>query len=104
MKDAGRFVSLNYFILPGFTDSEQEFAALCRFIEELSPDFIQLRNLNMDPEWYLATIGAQATDKDKSLGIREWFRQLQNCFPALRYGYFNPSLDPSCTPLSMIPG
>lgn len=56
MKDAGKFVSLNYFILPGFTDSEQEFTALLDFIQELSPDFIQLRNLNMDPEWYLSTI------------------------------------------------
>lgn len=101
MKDAGGFVSLNYFILPGFTDSEQEFTSLRQFIEDLSPDFIQLRNLNMDPEWYLSTI--QAPVNEKTLGIREWFRQLRNQFPALRYGYFNPSLDPSCTPPAMIP-
>lgn len=101
MKGAGRFVSLNYFILPGFTDSEQEFTALCRFLEELSPDFIQLRNLNMDPEWYLSTISFPK--KQKALGIRQWFSRLQLEFPALRYGYFNPSLDPSCTPPPMSP-
>jgi molybdenum cofactor biosynthesis enzyme MoaA len=100
MKGAGGFVSLNYFILPGFTDSEQEFTTLCRFIEELSPDFIQLRNLNMDPEWYLSTIGQPA--EERSLGIRKWFQQLKNHFPVLRTGYFNPSLDPSCTSPSII--
>jgi len=100
MKRAGKFVSLNYFILPGFTDSKEEFAALCRFVEELGPDFIQLRNLNMDPEWYLRTL--DFSQKQKALGMKVWFNELQSCFPALRYGYFNPSLDPSCTPPSML--
>ncbi len=95
MKDAGKFVSLNYFILPGFTDSEQEFTALLDFIQELSPDFIQLRNLNMDPEWYLSTIQF-FPEKNTLLGIRAWYQRLQNHFPELRFGYFNPSLDLSC--------
>jgi len=94
MKEAGGFVSLNYFILPGFTDSEPEFAALCRFLEEFRPDFIQLRNLNMDPEWYLSTLGFAGGEK--SLGIRTWHGRLQQLFPSLRYGYFNPCLDPAC--------
>lgn len=99
MKDADKFVSLNYFILPGFTDSEDEFAALCGFIDELSPDFIQLRNLNMDPEWYLRTL--EFPDTEQALGMKSWFLKLQTRFPTLRYGYFNPSLDPSCTPPAM---
>lgn len=101
MKQAGRFVSLNYFILPGFTDSAAEFAALCQFVAELAPDFIQLRNLNMDPEWYLQIL--EFSDEQKPLGMRAWFGELQSRFPKLRYGYFNPSLDPSCTPPSMLP-
>lgn len=100
MKNAGRFVSLNYFILPGFTDSEQEFDTLSHFIEELSPDLIQLRNLNIDPEWYLSSI--QFPQHEKALGIRNWFGQLQHRFPALRFGYFNPSLDPACNPPSVV--
>jgi pyruvate-formate lyase-activating enzyme len=99
MKDAGKFVSLNYFILPGFTDALEEYETLCNFIHELSPDFIQLRNLNMDPEWYLKTIQF-AADKP-ALGIHNWYSQLQREFPALRYGYFNPSLDPSCSSPTM---
>ena len=94
MKDAGGFVSLNYFILPGFTDSANEFNELCSFIEALNPDFIQLRNLNMDPEWYLRIIDYK---KDTEvLGVRPWLKQLKDEFPDLGFGYFNPSLDPDC--------
>jgi len=90
MKDHGRFVSLNYFILPGFTDSRNEFDTLCSFVERLKPDFIQLRNLNMDPEWYLETIGFQPTEK--ALGVRNWLNMLKKECPTLRFGYFNPPL------------
>ncbi|CAG37595.1 radical SAM protein [Desulfotalea psychrophila] len=90
MKNAGRFVSLNYFILPGITDSEDEFKAFCAFLHEKEPDFIQLRNLNMDPEWYLSEIGF---DKNaKTMGIPNWLAALKKEFPKLRFGYFNPFL------------
>jgi pyruvate-formate lyase-activating enzyme len=89
MKKAGRHVSLNYFILPGFTDDPEEFDALCRLIEQYRPDLIQLRNLNMDPEWYCRTIGHQPSSP---MGILFWHQQLKELFPALRFGYFNPPL------------
>jgi len=90
MKEAGRFVSLNYFILPGFTDSESEFEALCLLIEKHNPDFIQLRNLNMDPEWYLTSM--DMPDGIPSLGVLEWLHLLKDQFPSLRTGYFNPAV------------
>ena len=90
MKDAGKFVSLNYFILPGITDSVPEFESLCQLIEQYSPDLLQLRNLNMDPEWYLRAIGFPA--EEEPMGIRKWQTLLRNRFPSLRFGYFNPSL------------
>ena len=90
MKDHGRFVSLNYFILPGFTDSEQEFTALCRLVESHRPDFVQLRNLNIDPEFYLQSLSFQRDTP--ALGIRHWFDRLQKEFPLLRFGYFNPQV------------
>jgi pyruvate-formate lyase-activating enzyme len=90
MKQAGRFVSLNYFILPGFTDDPEEFAALCRLVDEHRPDFIQLRNLNMDPDWYLEAVGHRPTARP--LGIRQWLAALKARFPHLRFGYFNPPL------------
>ncbi len=88
MKDSGRFVSLNYFILPGFTDSEQEFTALCRLLRSHRPDFIQLRNLNIDPEWYLKSLSFPADAP--ALGIRPWLARIREEFPLLRFGYFNP--------------
>jgi len=90
MKENGRFVSLNYFILPGFTDDPEEFEALCRIIECHRPDFIQLRNLNMDPDWYLDSI--QHNPSQQPLGMRNWLDLLRNRFPALGFGYFNPPL------------
>lgn len=90
MKKAGKFVSLNYFILPGFTDDPEEFAALCELIQTERPDFIQLRNLNIDPDLYLEVI--QQSDKVQPMGIRRWLAELKEKFPDLRFGYFNPPL------------
>ena len=91
MKDSGRFVSLNYFILPGITDSEQEFEALCHFVEDYPPDLVQLRNLNIDPEWYLNVLEFPKTST--SLGIRHWLKLLKKEYPSLRFGYFNSQVD-----------
>ena len=90
MKQKGRFVSLNYFILPGFTDSCKETDALCSLLEKTGPDLIQLRNLNMDPEWYLKTI--EHPENEKSLGIRNWLSIVKKRFPRLKFGYYNPYL------------
>lgn len=90
MKEHHRFVSLNYFILPGITDSIEEYDALCGLIEKLSPDLIQLRNLNMDPEWYFQTISFPP--QSTGIGIRKWKESLAREFPTLQFGYFNPYL------------
>jgi len=90
MKDENKFVSLNYFMLPGFTDSEDELKALSKLIENHRPDFIQLRNLNMDPEWYFNSL--EVPVDHKLLGIRSWFDLLKNRFPDLKFGYFNPQV------------
>lgn len=92
MKEHGLFVSLNYFILPGFTDSVQEYEALCGLIRHHQPDFIQLRNLNMDPEWYLESL--KLTKDLEPLGVRQWLDLLKREFPSLRFGYFNPQVRP----------
>ena len=90
MKEMGRHVSLNYFILPGFTDDPAEFDALCKLVATYRPDLIQLRNLNMDPEYYLEAI--DFTPTGQPLGMRAWLARLQKRFPLLRFGYFNPAL------------
>jgi hypothetical protein len=90
MKLNRKFVSLNYFILPGFTDDPDEFAAFCNLIENQKPDLIQLRNLNMDPDWYFETVGY--APRKPPMGIRTWLHKLQELFPHLQFGYFNPAI------------
>jgi len=90
MKKQGKFVSFNYFILPGLTDSEDEYVALCDILSDCKPDLIQLRNLNMDPEWYLKTL--KHPKDSKCLGIRNWLNRLKKSYPKLRFGYYNPPL------------
>ncbi|ROR03076.1 radical SAM protein [Desulfosoma caldarium] len=92
MKSRGLFVSLNYFVLPGFTDDPDEVRALCALLERTSVDLIQMRNFNADPEWILKSIGFRPVQKP--LGIRRVLDMLQDRFPDLRFGYFNPCLDP----------
>jgi pyruvate-formate lyase-activating enzyme len=93
MKDAGRFVSLNYFVLPGFTDSDEEFAALSDLVASHPPDFIQLRNLNIDPEWYFETVWGKPHPLTE--GITPWLDRLKARFPELGFGYFNPNVHPT---------
>lgn len=90
MKEAGKFVSLNYFILPGVSDSEPEFDALIELCSSLHVDLIQLRNLNMDPEWYLDIL--QFDEDLKPMGMLAWYTKLQKELPGLQYGYYNPYL------------
>ncbi len=91
VKAHGGFASINYFILPGFTDREDEWTALCGFLKETKVDLIQMRNLNIDPEWYLKSM--EVAERGKPFGIRKWMKRLKERFPDLRFGYFNPCLD-----------
>ncbi|MDZ7260699.1 MAG: radical SAM protein [candidate division KSB1 bacterium] len=85
----GRWVSLNYFIFPGFTDHPQEMEHLVHLMQKVDIQMIQLRNLNMDPEWYIRQLRLEELPSN-SIGILSWRDTLKNQFPALRFGYFNP--------------
>ena len=92
MKSLGGFVSLNYFVLPGLTDERDELEALSDLITDTGIDFIQMRNLNIDPEWYLERIGFKP--RGETIGIHRFLQIFEDRFPDLRFGYFNPCLDP----------
>lgn len=89
-KKMGRFVSLNYLVLPGFTDSKEEFEQFRKLLGKYGIDMVQLRNLNIDPLYYFRELGVWP-DAEDLLGIREVIRRLRKEFPLLRLGYFNPS-------------
>ncbi|MFH1867992.1 MAG: radical SAM protein, partial [Candidatus Omnitrophota bacterium] len=77
-------------LLPGFTDSYQEFEAFKRFIKAHKVDMVQLRNLNMDPLLYFKILKFKA-DRDRLIGMKELIGSLKREFPGLMIGYFNPS-------------
>jgi molybdenum cofactor biosynthesis enzyme MoaA len=91
IKGHGGFASLNYFVLPGFTDEPEELEALIAFVANTGVDLIQLRNFNIDPEWYLRHVGHRP--RLPALGVRRVLERLRERFPALRFGYYNPCLD-----------
>ena len=86
-KQYKKFVSLNYLVMPGFTDREDEFEELVRFIRRTGIDMIQWRNLNYDPRRYFKRL--KVSSNSRLLGIRAVMRQLRKRFPKLRFGYFN---------------
>ena len=87
----GGWTSINYFVFPGMTDSVEEYEALRKLIKDTGLNMIQWRNFNIDPDWYLGKIGV--TETGDNLGIRRMMGLLQEEFPALKFGYFNPSIE-----------
>ena len=64
-----KFVSLNYLNLPGFTDTEQEAAALLSFLDNHPVHMIQWRNLNFDPVLYWRMMGNSSAESEL-IGMR----------------------------------
>ncbi len=89
-KKAGGFVSVNYLVMPGFTDSAPEVSAFRRFLSSSRVDMVQWRNLNYDPLAYFQQIGGRVPP-GKMIGIKELINSVKKDFPELMHGYFNPS-------------
>lgn len=85
-KRFGKFVSINLFVFPGFTDSRPQALALERFISDTGIDMIQWRNLNIDPEHYRSVLSYK---DDASGSLSALLRTIRKKFPALKMGYFN---------------
>jgi pyruvate-formate lyase-activating enzyme len=85
-------VAFNYFVFPGVTDREKEVEAFLKLIETTRVDMIQWRNLNLDPQVYLKTLGHKSVSKaGRVLGVENAFKLISESFPKLRHGYFNPA-------------
>ncbi len=94
---AGLFISLNFLFFPGVSDTEAELAALGELITAHRVDFVQLRNLNLDPELYLSVARASGALADParhaSMGFKNFRKRLRKACPWLRFGYFNPVVE-----------
>lgn len=91
VRSYGGWASINYFVFPGMTDSIAEYEALRKLIRETDLSMIQWRNFNIDPDWYLGKIGV--TETGECMGIKQLQELIQDEFPHLRYGYFNPPME-----------
>jgi pyruvate-formate lyase-activating enzyme len=88
-KRSGLFVSLNLLFFPGVNDSEEEIKTLIDMVQKEKIDFIQLRNMNLDPELYLRLFSAGL---GCASGLEALLRRLREAAPWIRFGYFNPYL------------
>ncbi|MFY9450913.1 MAG: radical SAM protein, partial [Bacillota bacterium] len=64
-KSAGLFISLNLLTIPGLNDTPTELRAWEELLAEGWVDLVQIRNLNIDPDWLFAKIPL----KEKGPGI-----------------------------------
>jgi pyruvate-formate lyase-activating enzyme len=54
--EGGVYTSINLLVFPGLTDREEEIEALLTFIMETGVSLVQLRNLNIDPDYLLSKL------------------------------------------------
>lgn len=87
--ERGKFVSLNYFSLAGFTDAEKEHEALLKFLDEYPIHMIQWRNLNFDPRLYW-DIMDKADFGGRPLGMQTVLNNVKAKRSDILFGYFNP--------------
>jgi pyruvate-formate lyase-activating enzyme len=88
-REHGLFVSLNLLYFPGITDTESEFELLADFITDTKTDFIQMRNLNLDPDLYLDLAGKKPGPQ---MGLDNFMKRIKKQCPWIGFGYFNPYL------------
>lgn len=85
-KAHGVRVSLNMLSFPGLNDRQEEVEAWLEFLQETQVDMIQLRNLNMDPDYFLAQMPACASPM---LGVKAFVETIRQRFPAIQLGSFS---------------
>ncbi len=85
--DNGLQVCLNYLVMPGWNDAEEEVEALVRFVHEQGVTMIQLRNLNIDPDLYAEWVRRPG---GRVLGVPAMLARLKSECPSLRLGNHTP--------------
>ncbi len=98
----GVHVSLNLLYFPGVTDTEDELEAIIDLVGNCGVSFIQLRNLNIDPEIYLSLL--EKMSFGPCVGFTNFKKRLRKQCPWLGFGYFNPWLGEKAEIKAPMPG
>ena len=83
-------VALNLLFFPGYTDTQNEADALIELIRTTGVKLIQLRNLNIDPEYYPQIM--EGIEFGPCLGLKNFRKRIRRMCPWIEFGYFNPWL------------
>lgn len=85
-KKCGLFVSLNLLTFPGLTDQPVEAARLVSFLKKGYVDFLQLRNLSIEPSFLIEKMPLL---KKKPMSMLLLIKKLRKLDVGCRIGYFN---------------
>jgi len=83
--EKGVFTSINYLMFPGVFDREEEMEAMIEFIRRTGIRLIQLRNLNIDPDSYLAMI---PPPKGEIFGVKQAIEIYRQELPDVMIGSY----------------
>lgn len=86
----GALVSINYLVFPGVSDREEEIEAMIGFISRTGVSLVQMRNLNIDPDYYLSLVPEQQGERYSML---EMMDILQRECKGLRIGSYTHTPD-----------
>ncbi|NPV52340.1 MAG: radical SAM protein [Firmicutes bacterium] len=101
-KGYGVFTSVNLLAFPGVTDREKDIEALAGLIGATGLDMIQLRNLNIDPDFFIEVVrrsGAGASGEGEviggeAIGMVNFIEALKSSFPSLEIGSYSRPVRP----------
>lgn len=88
VREAGGFVSVNLLVFPGLSDRSEDIAATIDGLRACGADFVQMRNLNIDPDIYRSAMDP-ATSAAPG-GLTTLMGRILDAIPTIRFGYFNP--------------
>jgi len=85
-RDMGLYTMVNYLVFPGISDQEEEIEAMIALVEETGLNFLHLKNLCIDPEFYRESM---PESDSPPLGMKRMAEMLKGACPGLELGYFN---------------
>ncbi len=80
------YTSLNLLVIPGVNDRESEAETMLDFLNAYDIDLIQLRNLNIDPDFLFSKLRFK---KEEILGVKNLLKLIKKKKKNMKFGYFN---------------